>query len=152
MLVLGLVERQFPLPVGIPGIKLGLANSVLLYGVYMLGVAQSVILMILKTLMGGFIYGNLNAMLYSFSGGVLSLAAMVAVSRIRGMSEIGTSVSGAVCFNIGQVLMAVWMLHTPQLIFSYLPVLMISGVITGVLTGFVAKLVMRHLRTLSGRH
>jgi len=148
MLVLGLIERQFPLPVGIPGIKLGLANSVLLYGVYMLGIRQTVILMILKTLMGWFIYSNMSAMLYSFAGGALSVLAMVLISRIKGMSVIGASVGGAVCFNIGQVLMAVILLHTPQLIFSYLPVLMVSGVITGVLTGFVAKLVMRHLSSM----
>ena len=107
MLVLGLIERQFPLPVGIPGIKLGLANSVLLYGVYMLGIRQTVILMILKTLMGWFIYSNMSAMLYSFAGGALSVLAMVLISRINGMSVIGASVGGAVCFNIGQVLMAV---------------------------------------------
>lgn len=149
MLVLGLVERQFPLPVGIPGIKLGLANSVLLYAIYMLGIRQTVILMILKTLMGWFIYSNLSAMLYSFAGGVLSVAAMTGISKIHGMSAIGTSVAGAVCFNIGQIFMAVIMLNTPQLFFTYLPVLMVSGVLTGVLTGFVAKLVMRHLSAIS---
>ena len=148
MMVLGLIERQFPLPVGIPGIKLGLANSVLLYSVYMLGVRQSIALMLIKTMLSWFIYSNMNAMLYSFTGGALSLAAMVFVSRMPGTSEIGTSVMGAVCFNIGQILAAVWQLKTPQLLFTYLPVLMISGVVTGILTGAVAKLVMRHLKTM----
>ncbi len=152
MLVLGLVERQFPLPVGIPGIKLGLANSVLLYGVYMLGIRQTVILMLLKTLMGWFIYSNLNAMLYSLAGGMLSVIAMVSISKISGMSVIGASAAGAVCFNIGQVLVAVIMLHTPQLLLTYLPALMVSGVLTGVLTGFVAKLVMRHLAAINRTH
>ena len=82
MLVLGIVERQFPLPVGIPGIKLGLANSVLLYSVYMLGAKQSIILMLLKTLLSWFIYSNMDAMVYSFCGGVLSLAVMMLAARM----------------------------------------------------------------------
>lgn len=149
MMVLGLVERQFPLPVGIPGIKLGLANSVLLYAVYMLTPKAAVALMLVKTALSWFIYSNMNAMLYSFCGGALSLAAMLLVCRIPGMSEVGTSVSGAVFFNVGQILAAVWQLRTPQLLYTYLPVLLISGVVTGVLTGMVAKLVIRHLRYMT---
>lgn len=148
MLVFGLIERQFPLTAAIPGVKLGLANSVLLYSLSMLGIRQSIILMLLKALMSWLIYTNMNAMFYSLAGGVLSLLAMILVSRIRGVSLIGVSVMGAVFFNIGQIGMAVLMLNTPQLIVTYLPILMISGVVTGVLTGIVAQLVMKHLKAL----
>ena len=148
MLVFGFIERQFPLPVPVPGIKLGLANSVLLYALYMLGIRQSVVLMLLKSLMSWLIYMNLSAMLYSFAGGVLSVAAMILVSRMKGVSPIGVSALGAVFFNIGQILMAAWVLGTPQLIVTYLPVLMVSGVLTGILTGVIAKLVMKHLRAM----
>ena len=148
MLVLGLIERQFPLTAAIPGIKLGLANSVLLYSLYMLGTRQSVVLMLLKALMSWLIYTNMNAMFYSLAGGALSLLAMVLLSRVRGVSIIGVSALGAVFFNVGQILMAVWMLNTPQLIVTYLPVLMLSGVLTGVLTGVIAQMVMKHLRVL----
>lgn len=68
MLVLGLIERQFPLTAAIPGIKLGLANSVLLYALYMLGIKQSIVLMLLKALMSWVIYTNMSAMLYSLAG------------------------------------------------------------------------------------
>ena len=146
MLVFGFIERQFPLPVPVPGIKLGLANSVLLYALYMLGIRQTIVLMLLKSLMSWLIYMNLSAMLYSFTGGVLSVAAMILVSRMKGVSPIGVSALGAVFFNIGQILMAAWVLGTPQLIVTYLPVLMVSGVLTGILTGVIAKLVMKHLR------
>ena len=91
---------------------------------------------------------NLSAMLYSFAGGVLSVAAMILVSRMKGVSPIGVSALGAVFFNIGQILMAAWVLGTPQLIVTYLPVLMVSGVLTGILTGVIAKLVMKHLRAM----
>lgn len=151
MLVLGFIERQFPLPVPAPGIKLGLANSVLLYALYMLGIRQAIVLMLLKALMSWLIYMNMSAMFYSLAGGVLSLAAMILVSRVRGVSVIGVSALGAVCFNIGQILMAAWLLNTPQLIVTYLPVLMVAGVLTGILTGVIASMVMRHLRSLKGR-
>ena len=148
MLVLGLIERQFPLTAAIPGIKLGLANSVLLYALYMLGIKQSIVLMLLKALMSWAIYTNMSAMLYSLAGGVLSLLAMILLSRMKGISIIGVSALGAVFFNVGQILMAVIMLNTPQLMVTYLPILMVSGVVTGVLTGVVAQMVMKHLKVL----
>ena len=148
MLVFGFIERQFPLPVPVPGIKLGLANSVLLYALYMLGIRQTIVLMLLKSLMSWLIYMNLSAMLYSFAGGVLSLTAMILISRMKDVSPVGVSALGAVFFNIGQILMAAWVLGTPQLIVTYLPVLMVSGVLTGILTGVIAKLVMKHLHAM----
>ncbi|MBP3656690.1 MAG: Gx transporter family protein [Clostridia bacterium] len=148
MLVFGLIERQFPLTAAIPGVKLGLANSVLLYSLYMLGIRQSVVLMLLKALMSWLIYTNMNAMFYSLAGGVLSLLAMILIMRAKGVSIVGVSALGAVFFNVGQILMAVFMLNTPQLIVTYLPILMISGVVTGVLTGVVAQMVMKHLKAI----
>ena len=148
MLVLGLIERQFPLTAAIPGIKLGLANSVLLYALYMLGIKQSIVLMLLKALMSWVIYTNMSAMFYSLAGGVMSLVAMILLSRMKGISIIGVSALGAVFFNVGQILMAVVMLNTPQLLVTYLPILMVSGVVTGVLTGVVAQMVMKHLKVL----
>ena len=148
MLVFGLIERQFPLPIAVPGVKLGLANSVLLYSLYMLGIRQSVVLMLLKALLSWLIYMNLSAMIYSLAGGVLSLIAMILVMRIKGVSVIGVSALGAVFFNVGQILAAMLVLNTPQLLLTYLPVLMISGVVTGVLTGMVAQTVMKHLKHL----
>ena len=151
MLVFGLIERQFPLTAAIPGVKLGLANSVLLYSLYMLGVRQSFILMLLKALMSWLIYTNMNAMFYSLGGGLLSLLVMIALSRINGVSVIGVSALGAVFFNVGQILVAVVMLISPQLIVTYLPVLMVSGVATGVLTGIVAQMVMKHLKAMGSK-
>lgn len=148
MLVFGLIERQFPLPIPVPGIKLGLANSVLLYSLYMLGIRQSIVLMLLKALLSWLIYMNMSAMLYSLAGGILSLLAMILIMRVKGVSVIGVSAIGAVFFNVGQILMAVVILNTPQLIVTYLPVLMISGVLTGILTGIIARMVMKHLKTL----
>ena len=148
MLVFGLIERQFPLTTAIPGVKLGRANSVLLYALYMMGVKQSIILMLLKALMSWLIYMNMSAMLYSLAGGAASLLAMILISRVKGVSIVGVSAIGAVFFNIGQILVAVAILNTPQLIVTYLPVLMVSGVVTGILTGVVAQMVMKHLKAM----
>ena len=150
MLVFGLIERQFPLTAAIPGVKLGLANSVLLYSLYMLGIKQSFLLMLLKALMSWLIYTNMNAMFYSLGGGFLSLVMMILLFNMKGVSIIGVSALGAVFFNVGQILVAVVMLNTPQLIVTYLPILMISGVVTGVLTGVVAQMVMKHLKSMGG--
>lgn len=148
MLVLGLVERQFPLTGALPGIKLGLANSVLLYSLYMMGVRQSVLLMLLKALMSWLIYANMSAMFYSLGGGALSLLIMSLLYRANGVSIIGVSALGAVFFNIGQMIVAVIILNTPQLLLTYLPILMVAGTATGALTGVIAKLVMKHLRVM----
>ena len=150
MLVFGLIERQFPLTAAIPGVKLGLANSVLLYSLYMLGVKQSFVLMLLKALMSWLIYTNMSAMFYSLGGGFLSLVVMILLFNMKGVSIIGVSALGAVFFNVGQILVAVVMLSAPQLIVTYLPILMMSGVVTGVLTGVVAKMVMKHLKSMGG--
>ena len=77
---------------------------------------------------------------------------MIELSRVSGVSIIGVSALGAVFFNVGQILVAVVMLNTPQLIVTYLPILMVSGVVTGVLTGVVAKMVMKHLKAMGNVH
>ena len=143
--VLGYMESiicaLMPLP---PGIKLGLANTVVLYSVYTLGVGCSIILIILKVVLTGFMSGNLAAaFLYSMGGAVLSLIMMLLVKTLSrdSVSIVGVSVVGAVFHNIGQLLVASLLLGTPGLMF-YAFVLMIAAVITGTLTGIAGKQVL----------
>ena len=147
--VLGYIESiicaMMPLP---PGIKLGLANTVVLYSIYTLGVGCSIILIILKVILTGFMSGNLAAaFLYSMGGAVLSLVTMLLVKNISKdkVSIVGVSVVGAVFHNVGQILVASLLLQTPGLMF-YVFVLMISAVITGTLTGIAGNQVIRILR------
>lgn len=140
----GLICALMPLP---PGIKLGLANTVVLYSIYTLGVSCSVILIILKVILTGFMSGNLAAaFLYSMGGAVLSLIAMLIVKNLGRdkVSIVGVSVVGAVFHNVGQILVASLLLQTPGLMF-YVFVLMIAAVITGTLTGMAGKQVLRIL-------
>ena len=202
-LVLGLLDRAIPLTAllggAAPGIKLGLANTVLLYAVYLMDWQSAAFLMLAKVLLSGFLFGSLTAILYSLSGGILSLLVMLAVrkrpengalaafilaaaadaallaqnahprgqrltvviligaacagslaawiairkGKIRGVP--GTSVAGAIAHNIGQVLAASAVLRTPQLLTTYLPVLVGVGAAVGCLTGIVAERVFRAL-------
>lgn len=146
MVVLGYFDSVIQLPIPVPGIKLGLANSVLLYAVYMLPAGQTLLLMALKVLVTGFLFGNPQVMLYSFAGGLLSVLAMLLCRRVKGLSVVGASVAGAAFHNVGQVLVAAWQLNLPELFTFYLPVLLLVGILTGILTGTVAQMVMKYLR------
>ena len=140
----GILTAFTPLP---PGIKLGLANTVVLYSLYILGPGCSVILIVLKVVLTGFMSGNLaSAFLYSMGGAVLSLLAMMLVKKLGGdkVSIVGVSVVGAVFHNVGQLLVAAWLLQTGGLMF-YVFVLMIAAVVTGTLTGIAGNQVIRIL-------
>ena len=203
-LVLGWLDRAIPvtwfLSGAVPGIKLGLANTVLLYAVYLMDWRGCVLLMLAKVFLSGFMFGSMSAIIYSLSGGVLSLAVMllvrhrprlgalliallaagsdvmilirnphprgqmlwcvvlialaclaafaafVIIGRKPEYGVLGTSLAGAVAHNIGQILAASFMLRTPQLLFTYLPVLVGIGAVVGCLTGIVAQRVFRALR------
>lgn len=203
-LVLGYFDRAVPvtwfLSGAVPGIKLGLANTVLLYAVYLMDWRQCVLLMLAKVMLSGFMFGSMSAILYSLCGGVLSLLVMLlirkkeaagalaigalalasdalilftrktlrgqmllcfvliavaaiasfavwfVIRRKKAFGVLGTSLAGAVAHNIGQILAAAAMLHTPQLLYTYLPVLVGIGAVVGWLTGFIAQRVFRALR------
>lgn len=144
MMVLGYIESMLP-SFGVPGIKLGLSNSVLLLSLYWLGIPFSLTLMAAKVVLSGLLFGNPYAMVYSFAGGVLSMLAMVMmIYALKGVSPVGAGAAGGVMHNVGQIGVAMVQLQTASLVY-YMAVLMIAGVATGTLTGFIAKRLMRHL-------
>ena len=203
-LVLGYFDRAIPitwlLGGAVPGIKLGLANTVLLYAVYLMDWRSSVALMLTQVFLSGFLFGSMSAILYSLSGGVLSLIVMLlarknaragalTIAALTALSDLwllyrnprpggqmlvcvvlialaciasvaafvvirihpewgvlGVSLAGAVAHNVGQILMASRVLRTPQLLYTYLPVLVGVGAAVGGLTGFAARRVFRALR------
>jgi heptaprenyl diphosphate synthase len=145
MLVLGFVESLIPIG-SVPGMKLGLSNSVLLLSLYWLGIPISIVLMIAKVFLSGFLFGNLMAIQYSLAGGVLSLIIMILlIYVVRGISPVGVGIAGAVMHNVGQVLLAMLVLQTNQLIY-YMAILVLVGIVTGAVTGTVARLLMKYLR------
>ena len=143
-LVLGYVEHLVPIS-PIPGIKLGLSNTVLLYAIYLMGAKSALSLMVLKVVLSGLLFSGPMAMLYSFAGGLLSLAVMLLARKVPGLSLVGISVCGAVAHNLGQCAAAALVVQT-RAVFAYLPVLLLAAVATGVVTGVVAQYAFRALR------
>ena len=145
MLVLGFVESQLPVAASVPGIKLGLSNGVLIFAVYMLNVPTGFLLMGLKVLLSGLMFGSPSAMMYAFAGGLLSMIVMSLLSRMKGLSPVVVSMAGGVSHNVGQVAMAMMILQTPQLLY-YMAVLMVAGLVTGMATGFAATGIIRRFQ------
>ena len=145
MLVLGWVEHMIPLNASIPGIKLGLSNGVLIFAVYMLNVPTAYLLMGLKVLLSGMLFGSPSAMMYAFAGGLLSLTVMSLLSRIKGVSPVVVSMIGGLSHNVGQVALAMVILGTPKLVY-YMAILMVVGLITGLATGLAANGIIRRFQ------
>ena len=144
--VLSWIERLFPPIAGaVPGIKLGLANVVVLIMLYYRGFRQAFVVSLVRVLAVGFVFANLIAMFYSLAGGLLSLCVMALARQTRWFSPVGVSVAGGVSHNVGQILLAMLILRS-TLLASYLPALLVAGAITGVATGVVATGVLRYLK------
>lgn len=144
MLVLGFIESLIPVG-SVPGIKLGLSNGVLLFALYTMGVPTAAMLMALKVVLSGLLFGGVSAMMYALAGGVLSMLTMALLSRVKGLHMVTVSMAGGVMHNVGQVGLAMVILSTPQLMY-YMAVLMLAGLLCGLLTGICANTVVKHLK------
>ena len=142
-LLLSYVEVLLPLSIGIPGVKLGLANLASLVCLYLFGIRRAALLSVLRIVLTGFLFGNMAAILYSLSGAALSLTAALA-KRSGGFSELGVSVLGAVFHNLGQLIVASLVVQNRGL-FWYFPLLLLAGVIMGALIGLLTAEVLKHL-------
>lgn len=142
-MILSYVESLLP-SVGIPGVKMGLANIAVIFALFRFGWKEAAALSLVRVVLVGLLFGSVGAMLYSLAGAVLSLAVMALLRRIDRFSTVGISVAGGVAHNAGQILMAMLILQTKQLL-GYLPVLAVSGIAGGVLTGLAAALLIRRI-------
>ena len=142
-MILSYVESLLP-SVGIPGVKMGLANIAVIFALFRFGWKEAAALSLVRVVLVSLLFGSVGAMLYSLAGAVLSLAVMALLRRIVRFSTVGVSVAGGVAHNAGQILMAMLILQTKQLL-GYLPVLAVSGIAGGVLTGLVAALLIRRI-------
>lgn len=131
---------------GIPGIKPGFANLVIMAALYMLGLPYAAAVSAFRILLSWLIFGNFTTFLYSLAGGVLSLLLMFVLKKFKVFDEAGVSVSGAVVHNAAQL--AVSALITSGAVMYYAPVLLISGVVFGVINGLLLKLVIKRTEKL----
>ncbi|MDF2942032.1 MAG: putative rane protein [Herbinix sp.] len=143
--ILSYLETLFPLPVPVPGIKLGLANLVVVIALYNMGAKEAFILSIVRIVMVGFSFGSLSTMLFSLAGGMLSWVMMVLFKKSKLFSLVGVSIIGGIAHNIGQIAVSILIVENVNIIY-YLPVLLISGVITGTLIGILGAMIVKRLK------
>lgn len=144
-MVLSYVETLIPVFVPIPGVKIGLANIATVFALYTLGGWQACTVSFVRVCLSGLLFGNAVGFIYSLSGAVLSLAVMLLLSMIKKLSPIGVSVAGGVMHNAGQILAAMLVMRTAEII-AYLPVLIISGTIAGIVIGIAAGILTVSLK------
>ena len=146
-MVLGWVERMIPLEllIPLPGMKLGLANTVTMFSLYWLNLPATMLILTARCLLGGLFNGNVTALAFSLTGGVISMLVMAAAKRSRHLSVWGVSVLGAAGHNCGQILIAMILMHSGAVL-GYLPYLLLIGTACGCATAAVTAGVLRIVR------
>ena len=143
-LIFSYVETLIPVNFGIQGVKLGLANLVIVIALYKMKLSDAFLLSVVRVVLSGFIFGNYFSILYSLSGGVLSLAVMALLKRAGGFSVIGISIAGGIAHNIGQLIVAMLVVQTFRVAY-YLPVLLLAGMLAGSVIGIAANEMLKRL-------
>ncbi|MBR6308836.1 MAG: Gx transporter family protein [Lachnospiraceae bacterium] len=143
-LVFSYVEHIIPIPIPMPGVKLGLANLVTLTGLFFLNPLQVFIILVARILLAGFMFGNLSTIIYSLAGGIISFCLMYGATKLKAFSPLGISLIGGVFHNMAQLGVACLILKSTSLL-AYLPVLMLSGITAGALIGIVSKTVSAYV-------
>lgn len=143
-IIFGYVESLIPVFAGTPGIKLGLANLAVLFILERYTWREAAMVSFVRILVIGFMFGNLFSIVYSLAGAVLSLIVMTLLKKYSGFSLLGISVAGGVSHNMGQLAAAMAIVENFSLIY-YAPVLLLSGVVTGLLIGLLTTEVLKRI-------
>ena len=136
-MIFSYIEAILPFNIGIPGVKLGIANIVVILALYILDEKAAVIVSLIRILLAGIMFSGIFAALFGLGGAVLSLIVMILLKKSNKFSIVGVSMAGGVVHNIGQLLIATIIMGTLK-IFLYFPVLLFSGMITGIIIGVLA--------------
>lgn len=145
-LTIFLVELQIPSVVPIPGVKLGLANIVTVCAMFLLGPADTACVLLVRIVLGSICSGQMMAMWYSLCGGALCYLSMLGMRKLVTPGQIWVcSVVGAIAHNVGQIAAAILLTRTPSLVY-YLPILLVSGIVSGLFTGLCAQFAAKKLR------
>ena len=146
-LIFSYVESLIPIYMGIPGVKLGLANLIIVIALYKMSIKETYILSVVRIVLAGFMFGNLFGILYSLAGGILCLTTMCILKKTDKFSVYGISMVGGVFHNIAQLIMAAIVLESVSIGY-YFPVLLISGLVTGFVIGLISNEMMKRLKKL----
>ena len=153
-LLLSYVEFLLPpIFVAVPGMKMGLPNVIILYVLYALDVRYAALVSFVRICLSSMLFGNTMTFAYSVVGALLSLLGMLLLKRLDRLSTVGVSVAGGVLHNLGQVLVAMVLLDTPQLAY-YMIVLSVTGILSGVVIGLCSAALIKRVpfdRSFHGR-
>ncbi len=140
-LMFSYVEAMIPLSISMPGVKLGIANLVVLIALYRLDFRYALAINVVRIVISGLLFSGLFGMMYSMAGGILSLIVMWLLKKTNLFSVIGVSMAGGVFHNIGQILIASALVSDIRM-FIYLPILMFSGLASGIVIGFLCHFIL----------
>lgn len=143
-MIFSYLEALVPINLGVPGVKLGLANLVTIVALYQLNVKSAALIAFVRVILSSILFSNMTVMLYSLAGAALSLLVMAILARIDIFSKTGVSIAGGVAHNIGQLLVA-WLVIENANVLYYLPVLLIAGTVAGACIGILASLISKKL-------
>ncbi len=148
-LIIFVVEAQIPVPIPFPGVKLGLSNVVTLFAIYTIGRRKAVLVLLLRIVLGSLITGQVASMAFSLAGGLLCYIVMCVVYQFASERQIWVvSVFGAIGHNLGQIIVAAFVVGTTSVVF-YLPILTASAIVTGLFTGLCAQYLIKRLKKLN---
>ena len=147
-IVLSYVESKIPAFVAIPGVKIGLANIVVIFVLYKLGIKEAIVISGVRVFIISMLFGNPVSMIYSISGAILSLAVMFLLKKLTPLKEVAVSVVGGVMHNVGQIAVASVILDTNVVVY-YLPFLILSGTIAGIAIGVAAAVLVKRINRFS---
>lgn len=143
--VLSFIETLIPISLGIPGVKLGLANLVTLAGLFTVGISGTVVISLLRIILAGLTFGNMFSMLYSLGGWALSMLLMVIARKKNWFGISGISILGGVGHNIGQICVAALVVQQAG-VFFYLPFLLLAGTGAGLVIGILGSTIIERIR------
>lgn len=146
-MILSFVESQIPVFTTIPGMKVGLPNLVMVFLLYRVGWKETVIVSLIRAFLVALLFGNLQSLIFSIAGAVLSLTGMILLKKTGLFSSIAVSVTGGVLHNVGQIIAACLWTGTAQIAY-YLPVLLVSGVCAGIAIGLIAGFLLKRLENV----
>lgn len=145
-LIFSYVESLLPVNLGLPGIKLGISNVVIVIVIYFYSYKEAFIVSIARIVISAFLFTNAFSLLYSLAGALLSIVMMALVKKRDLLSIVGVSIVGGVFHNIGQLIVASIIVKQIKITY-YAPVLIVSGVITGVLVGLISGFIYKRVET-----
>ncbi|MBR3594476.1 MAG: Gx transporter family protein [Clostridia bacterium] len=143
-MLLSYVETLIPPLVAFPGIKAGLANIVVIFALWRFGFKEASLISFSRIILCTLIFGNFVSFWYSLCGATLSLIVMALLKKTEKFSVIGVSIAGGVMHNVGQILIAIFILGS-RAVLSFLPALIIFGAVSGVAIGTLSALLIKKL-------